>query len=109
MVIQGPRFSTRAESRDYQECGWHVINMSQYPEVILARELEMCFLNISLITDYDVGLADDPSIEPVSHEAVMKAFSDNNEKLRTLLLKIIADLPAQRDCACGSALKSARG
>lgn len=109
VVIQGPRFSTRAESRDYHESGWHVINMSQYPEVILARELEMCFLNISLITDYDVGLADDPSIEPVSHEAVMKVFSDNNEKLRTLLLKIIADLPAQRDCACGSALKSARG
>lgn len=56
VVIQGPRFSTRAESRWFSAAGWEVINMTQYPEAYLARELEMCYVNISLITDYDVGL-----------------------------------------------------
>lgn len=109
VVIQGPRFSTRAESREYRDRGWEVINMSQYPEVILARELEMCYLNISLITDYDAGLEDDPNVEPVSHEAVMKVFAANNERLKHLLLRIIAELPPLGDCLCGSALKTARG
>lgn len=108
VVIQGPRFSTRAESREYRDRGWEVINMSQYPEVILARELEMCYLNISLITDYDAGLEGDPAVEPVSHEAVLKAFAANNERLKQLLLRIIADLPAGGGCLCGTALKSAR-
>lgn len=56
VVIEGPRFSTTAESRWFQSEGWDVINMTQYPENILARELEMCYVNISLITDYDAGL-----------------------------------------------------
>lgn len=109
VVIQGPRFSTRAESREFHDRGWEVINMSQYPEVILARELEMCYLNISLITDYDVGLEDDPSVEPVSSESVMKVFKANNEKLRSLLIRLIETLPAERGCPCGTALKAARG
>ena len=54
MVIQGPRFSTRAESKFFRSQGWDIINMTQYPEAILARELEMCYVNISLVTDYDV-------------------------------------------------------
>ncbi len=56
VVIQGPRFSTRAESRWFRGAGWEVINMTQYPEAILAREAEMCYVNVSLITDYDVGV-----------------------------------------------------
>ena len=60
VVIQGPRFSTRAESRFFRKQGWDVINMTQYPEAILARELEMCYVNISLVTDYDSGLQGDP-------------------------------------------------
>ena len=56
VVIQGPRFSTRAESQWFSKQGWEVINMTQYPEVVLARELEMCYVNIALITDYDAGL-----------------------------------------------------
>ena len=55
--------------------GWGVINMTAYPEGWLARELGLCYANVSLITDYDVGLEDDASIEPVSHEAVVEVFT----------------------------------
>src|SRR5918998_2680141 len=92
VVIQGPRFSTKAESRWFSSMGWEVINMTQYPEVILARELEMAALNISLITDYDVGLEDDPDIEPVSNAQVLEVFNANNAKLRELLFAIIPKL-----------------
>jgi len=109
VVIQGPRFSTKAESREFSSHGWEVINMTQYPEVVLARELEMCLVNIALITDYDAGLEDDPSVEPVSHEMVMKVFQENNDKLKKLLFEVIKSLPAERKCGCGQALKNARG
>ncbi|HBK85746.1 MAG TPA: S-methyl-5'-thioadenosine phosphorylase, partial [Firmicutes bacterium] len=56
VVINGPRFSTRAESREYSGHGWHVIGMTGYPEAMLARELEICYANISLVTDFDAGL-----------------------------------------------------
>ncbi len=105
VVIQGPRFSTRAESRWFQDAGWEVINMTQYPECYLARELEMCYVNISLITDYDVGL---PGTEPVSHEAVLKVFAGNNDRVKAGIVKIIETLPAKRTCGCGRALAGAR-
>jgi 5'-methylthioadenosine phosphorylase len=77
VVIQGPRFSTRAESKWFSSLGWEVINMTNYPESYLARELEMCYVNISLITDYDVGLEGmHGGIEPVSHAEVMKIFAE---------------------------------
>lgn len=56
VVIEGPRFSTKAESRWFTQMGWEVINMTQYPEVVLAREAELCYVNISIVTDYDTGL-----------------------------------------------------
>jgi 5'-methylthioadenosine phosphorylase len=62
VVVQGPRFATRAESRWYGKQGWHVINMTQYPEVVIARELGMCYVNVALITDYDAGTEADPEI-----------------------------------------------
>ena len=106
VVIQGPRFSTRAESRFYSDQGWEVINMTQHPEAILARELEMCYANISLITDYDVGMSG--QIEPVSHEEVIRVFTENNERLRSLLFGMIGALPEDRDCPCAHALENAR-
>jgi len=109
VVIQGPRFSTRAESREFSSHGWEVINMTQYPEAYLARELEICYANISLITDYDVGLEDDPSIQPVSHQEVLKVFQANLARLRQLLVACIEALPAERTCSCGEAVASARG
>jgi 5'-methylthioadenosine phosphorylase len=108
VVIQGPRFSTRAESKFFRSQGWDIINMTQYPEAILARELEMCYVNISLITDYDVGLEGDPDVEPVSNDAVMRVFNANLEKLRSLLLKAIERTPSRRSCDCGTAMKHAR-
>jgi 5'-methylthioadenosine phosphorylase len=105
VVIQGPRFSTRAESKWFQDAGWEIINMTQYPECYLARELEMCYVNISLITDYDVGLA---GAEPVTHEAVLKVFASNNERVKAAIFKIIETIPAQHTCGCATALAGAR-
>ena len=101
LVIQGPRFSTKAESKFYTENGWDVINMTQYPEVYLVKEMDMCPLNISLITDYDAGLVSDT--EPVSHEAVLKVFKENNEKLKKLLFTLIENIPDERNhCNCAN-------
>jgi 5'-methylthioadenosine phosphorylase len=108
VVIQGPRFSTRAESKFFSGQGWDVVNMTQYPEVVLARELELCYLNISLVTDYDVGLEGDTSVRPVSHEEVVRVFEKNTAALRKLLAEIVKTLPKKRNCGCGSALEHAR-
>ncbi|MBK8190978.1 MAG: S-methyl-5'-thioadenosine phosphorylase [Vampirovibrionales bacterium] len=91
VVIQGPRFSTRAESKWYRDQGWEVINMTQYPEVHLVRELEMASINISLITDYDTGVE---GVPPVSHEEVIQVFTENNHKLRQLLFRLIELMPS---------------
>ena len=105
VVIQGPRFSTRAESRWFQDMGWDTINMTQYPEGYLARELELCYANISMVTDHDVGVA---GAEPVSHEQVVAVFTENNEKLRELLFAAIPKIGPQPDDACARALDGAR-
>jgi 5'-methylthioadenosine phosphorylase len=108
VVVQGPRFSTRAESRWYQNAGWKVINMTGYPEALLARELEICYVNVSLITDYDVGLEGMPGVEPVSHAEVVRVFEQNNAKLRDLLHAVIPAIPTDRSCPCSRALEGAR-
>ncbi|MCD6283047.1 S-methyl-5'-thioadenosine phosphorylase [bacterium] len=108
VVIEGPRFSTRAESKWFSGQGWEVVNMTQYPEAILARELELCYVNISLITDYDVGLEGDPSLEPVTQEEVLRVFKENNEKLRGLLNAMIPEIPEKPSCGCQSALEGAQ-
>jgi 5'-methylthioadenosine phosphorylase len=104
VVIQGPRFSTRAESHWFARQGWEVINMTQYPECYLARELEICYCNISLITDHDAGAE---GVEPVSNDEVVRVFAENNEKLRDLLYAMIPKLPEERACVCASALSGA--
>ena len=106
VTVQGPRFSTRAESRWFQDAGWEVINMTQYPEALLARELEICYVNISLITDYDVGV--EGETEAVSHEAVIEVFNANLEALRRLLFSLVPKIPEARDCICSRALQGAR-
>ncbi len=108
VVIQGPRFSTTAESRFFSRQGWDVINMTQYPEAVLAREQELCYLNISLATDYDAGLEGDPSVKPVSHEEVIKVFNSKMEGLRRLIVEVVKTIPPTRTCGCGSALANAR-
>jgi 5'-methylthioadenosine phosphorylase len=104
VVIQGPRFSTRAESKWFASQGWEVINMTQYPEAYLARELEICYVNISLITDYDAGTEDVP---PVTNEEVVRVFGENNQRVKDLLYAMIPGLPEVRDCPCATALEGA--
>ena len=101
VVIEGPRFSTRAESKAFTQMGGDVIGMTQFPELTLARELEICFANVALVTDYDVGVDDIP---PVSHAEVLKVFGENIESLRDLLFAAIPNVPAERDCPCATAL-----
>lgn len=93
VVIQGPRFSTRAESKWFRDQGWEVINMTQYPEVHLVKELEMLSVNISLITDYDTGV---DGVPPVSHGEVLQVFTENNEKLKNLLFRLIETIPSDK-------------
>lgn len=105
VVVEGPRFSTRAESAWFKSAGWEVVNMTQLPEAVLARELEICYANVSLITDYDVGVE---GVQPVTNDEVVRVFEQNNAKLRDLLFAVIPALPAERDCACANALEGAR-
>jgi 5'-methylthioadenosine phosphorylase len=105
LVCQGPRFSTRSESKWYQSQGWEVINMTQYPEAYLARELGICYVNISLITDYDVGLEGMP---PVTHHEVMEVFRRNNERTKTAIGRIVERIPLGADCLCRHSLEGAR-
>jgi 5'-methylthioadenosine phosphorylase len=105
VTIQGPRFSTRAESRWFQQMGWDVINMTAYPEGYLARELELCYANISMVTDHDVGVE---GTEPVTHEAVIRVFNENNERLRELLFAVVPRIGPQTDDVCSTALRGAR-
>jgi 5'-methylthioadenosine phosphorylase len=107
VVIQGPRFSTRAESRWFSAQGWEVINMTQYPEVVLARELEMCYVNIALITDYDAGLEGEAGIEPVSVAEVVQVLNANNERVRRLIELLVPRLGGSRTCPCARALENA--
>ncbi|HZG48553.1 MAG TPA: S-methyl-5'-thioadenosine phosphorylase [Thermoleophilaceae bacterium] len=107
VVIQGPRFATRAESRMFSASGFHVINMTQYPECWLARELELCYANVSLVTDYDVGLAGMPHVPPVSAERAFEVFNQNLDRLRALLFHAVTNVGPQPDDACSSALASA--
>lgn len=108
VVIQGPRFSTKAESRWFTSAGWEVINMTQYPEAYLARELAMCVVNISLITDYDSGLVAEGEVSPVTAEEVMHVFHRNAERIRKVIFSLIERLPAARECPCPKVLDYAR-
>src|SRR5262245_41818526 len=82
VVINGPRFSTRAESRWYRAQGWDVVGMTQYPEAYLARELGMHYAGIALVTDYDTGVDDDPDVEPVTQAQVFAFFEQNVDRVR---------------------------
>jgi 5'-methylthioadenosine phosphorylase len=107
VVIQGPRFSTRAESRWFSRMGWTVVNMTQYPEAWLARELELCYATVALVTDYDVGLEGMPHVEPVSAEAAFRVFAENLSRLRDLLFRAIPRIGPQPEDVCATALASA--
>lgn len=100
VVIQGPRFSTVAESRWFSRMGWEVINMTQYPECYLAREQGICYANIALITDYDAGLEGRDDIPPVTHEAVLEVFKANNDKIKNMIFEIIKRIDLDKNNCC---------
>jgi len=101
VVIEGPRFSTRAESRWYAAQGWTLIGMTAYPEAVLAREMALCYTTIALVTDTDAGVEEG---EGVTQAEVFRVFGANMKRLRDLLVNIIEVLPADRDCPCPHAL-----
>jgi 5'-methylthioadenosine phosphorylase len=101
VVIGGPRFSTRAESRWYAAQGWTLVGMTGHPEAVLARELALCYTSLSLVTDTDAGVTEG---EGVTQEEVLRAFGENVTRVRELVLSIIAALPAERSCPCPHAL-----
>jgi 5'-methylthioadenosine phosphorylase len=98
VVVNGPRFSTRAESVEYQRHGWSIIGMTAMPEAGLARELGLCYTTLALVTDLDAGVE---AGQGVTHAEVLAAFARNLPQLRELLLATLAGLPAQQgDCSC---------
>ncbi|GGX21885.1 S-methyl-5'-thioadenosine phosphorylase [Streptomyces chryseus] len=103
VVVEGPRFSTRAESRWHAAAGWSVVGMTGHPEAILARELGLCYTSLALVTDLDAGAE---AGEGVSHEEVLTVFAANVGRLRDVLFDAVAGLPADgtRDCLCSHAL-----
>jgi 5'-methylthioadenosine phosphorylase len=105
VVIQGPRFSTKAESRWFTSMGWDVINMTQYPEAALARELAMCYVNIALVTDYDAGVVVDEG--PVQAINVLEVLQQNTVNVKKVIRTILDRLPPDRQCACAESLKYA--
>ncbi|WP_329007428.1 S-methyl-5'-thioadenosine phosphorylase [Micromonospora rifamycinica] len=105
VVVEGPRFSTRAESRWYASMGGTVVNMTGHPEAVLARELALCYTSIALVTDLDAGVE---AGESVTQEEVFRVFGENTDRLRGVLLDAVAALPTDRDCPCGHALDGIR-
>jgi 5'-methylthioadenosine phosphorylase len=102
VVIEGPRFSTRAESQWYAAQGWSLVNMTGHPEAVLARELALCYAAIALVTDRDAGVSSD---ESVNQADVFAAFAANIDRLRDLLVGVISGLPAEREgCSCADVL-----
>jgi 5'-methylthioadenosine phosphorylase len=106
VVIQGPRFSTRAESAWFTREGWHVVGMTQYPEAILARELGICYTGVALVTDYDTGIAQ--GREPVSIEEVFRVFHENVGKVQGLIRAMIPHLGGDRPCECEAEARKAK-
>ena len=108
VVIQGPRFSTKAESRWFTSAGWEVIGMTQYPEAYLALEQAIAVVNIALITDYDSGLVAEGEVEPVNATEVYAVFKQNAERVKKVVLDLVARIPLDLDSPCHHALDYAK-
>jgi len=102
VCIEGPRFSTKAESKMYRSWGADVVGMTLVPECVLAREAEICYASIAMVTDYDVW-----KDHPVCVDDIVKTMRANIENVKHIIVETVARLPKERGCECGSALKSA--
>ncbi|MEV8636993.1 S-methyl-5'-thioadenosine phosphorylase [Streptosporangium sp. NPDC051023] len=101
VVIEGPRFSTRAESRWFTANGWTIVGMTGFPESVLARELALCYTTLSLVTDHDAGVE---AGEGVTHEEVLAFFATNITRMRSLVADVVTALPEKRTCPCPDVL-----
>jgi 5'-methylthioadenosine phosphorylase len=108
VIVEGPRFSTAAESIWFTKMGWDVINMTIYPEIVLAREQELCYTSLALIVDYDAGIVALQKMRPVSAEMVIKTAKENHEKALRLIFTMIKNWPKKRTCSCSQVLEGAR-
>jgi 5'-methylthioadenosine phosphorylase len=108
VVIQGPRFSTCSESDWFTRMGWEVVSMTAYPEVILARELGICYVNISLVTDHDAGLVAGHGGKPVNVEEVMRVLSENATGVRGVIMSMIDRMPEEPCPECMAVMEKAR-
>lgn len=106
-VVNGPRFSTKAESRFFSRQGFQTINMTQYPEVMLAMERSMCYLGIGIVTDYDVGLEGRGEISAVNAEEVNRVFGRSVNTAKEMISKLIPSIPKERGCSCQSSMHGA--
>ena len=104
ITIEGPRFSTKAESNTYRAWGMSVIGMTASPEAFLAREAEICYATMAHVTDYDVWHV---SEEPVTVERVIQTLNKNTALAQEAIRIVARDLRRERDCNCGSALSTA--
>ena len=102
VVINGPRFSTRAESAWHSAQGWQIVGMTGHPEAALARELGICYTTLALVTDRDVGAGDGAG---VTHDEVLAAFAKNVERLKSVLQGTVRSLPEEPACGCAGALR----
>ena len=102
VCIEGPRFSTKAESKMYRQLGADIIGMTLVPECQLAREAQICYASVSTVTDYDAWAQ-----KPVTTKEVIRTLSSNVERTRNLLTKLIGTIPASRSCKCADALGEA--
>jgi 5'-methylthioadenosine phosphorylase len=108
VIIEGPRFSTKAESKWFSDAGWEVISMTQYPEAYLCRELGMAVVNIALITDYDAGVHE--GTEAVDAQSVLAVFQENAARIQKVVLDMIGRFPADLDAlGARGALEPTRG
>lgn len=105
VVVNGPRFSTRAESRWHAAAGWSVVGMTGMPEAAIARELAMCFTSLALVTDLDAGIEGG---EGVTHHEVLEVFARNVERLKSLLAQVVPSMPTDDDCSCRRSLDGQR-
>jgi 5'-methylthioadenosine phosphorylase len=103
ICIEGPRFSTMAESKYYREVmNAEIIGMTLIPECILAREAEMCYVSLSTVTDYDVWTE-----KPVNSKDIIKILEDNVSKTKKIITHIISQIPDGRDkCTCNNSLEN---
>lgn len=104
VCIQGPRFSTKAESSLFRQWNADIIGMTLVPECVLAREAQLCYASIAMVTDYDCWRE---NTEHVTHEEVVKVMKENEDKVKRMLMAVIPEIPYERKCSCKSALEGA--